>query len=307
MPIRRRVSFWLLLGFALLIMACLPIPFLSQNPTVEVITSTPVPATPTERVVVVTATAAPTTPASSDIIADAVMAMDAQGAEKNPVNVTSSFPADQGIFHAVITISNAPNGTRFKVEWMVVDDGNASDANTKMAEFELAADGSRNLDFTFKPNAGRLPAGTYKADLYLNGNFNRSLNFSVAQGGASPSPSTVITKAVVAPDVQGSNFEPVGATDTFPSTQSSFHAVITIADAPKGTRIKVEWTVVDDGNPSDANSKMGEYELTSEGSRNLDFTFKPNAGQLPVGKYKADIYLNGEANQSLVFSVSGSQ
>ena len=251
-----------------------------------------------------TATEAVATP--SEVITQAVMADDTTCDLKDPGGISDTFPAAQSIFHAVVTIANAPTDTQVKVEWMVVDDGNPSDANSKVTEFELTADGSRNLDFTFEPNSGSLPPGQYRADVYLNGVLNQSLDFSVAPEKPTPTVSDVIADAVMAKDSTCNKMDAVGITDSFPAGQSVFHAVVALSDAPQGTRVQVAWTVIDDGRPSDANTKMGEYEITSDGSRNLDFTFKPDSGRLPPGQYRADVYLNGKLFKSLDFTVSGS-
>lgn len=337
----RRRSFLLIIGLALTLLACLPIPSISQTqptqtPFVVIVTptqaalqiSSPTTAS-TNTLVAASATPAATIPptqsaateaptqaaatasasgpgAPSGVISNAVMADDTTCDAKAPAGITNSFPADQSIFHAVVAIKDAPTGTRVGVQWMVVDDGNPSEANTKMAQFELTSDGSRNLDFTFKPNGGTLPLGKYRADIYLNGALDQSLDFGVVSTTPTSSAADIITAAVMASDSSCDRKDPVGVTDSFPADQSIFHAVVTISNAPQGTKVKVVWTVIDDGNPSDANSQMAQFELTSDGSRNLDFTFKPTSGRLPPGKYRADVYLNGEVNQSLDFTVAGS-
>ncbi len=145
-------------------MGCFPIPFLSEGSNAAVITATP----------------ARAPDASNAIISDVVMAADTTGTERTPINVTKRFPANQAEFHAVVTLSDAPNDTRVRVVWRVVDDGDATRVNAELAEYELTSGGSRNLDFTLKPNAGRMPPGRYRADIYLNGELIRSLSFSVA-------------------------------------------------------------------------------------------------------------------------------
>ncbi len=164
MPPSRETNFWVLLGVAVLVMGCLPIPFSSEGSNAAVITATPTRALD----------------ASNAIISDVVMAADTTGTEKTPVNVTKRFPANQAEFHAVVTLSDAPDDTRVRVVWRVVDDGEPARANAELAEYELTAGGSRNLDFILKPNAGRMRPGRYRADIYLNGELTRSLSFSVA-------------------------------------------------------------------------------------------------------------------------------
>ncbi|MGB8647957.1 MAG: CHAT domain-containing protein, partial [Anaerolineae bacterium] len=54
-------------------------------------------------------------------ITAAVLSKDTSGDTKAPVDVTTAFPADQAVFHAVVTIANMPTGTKVKVVWTAVD------------------------------------------------------------------------------------------------------------------------------------------------------------------------------------------
>ena len=117
--------------------------------------------------------------ASTAKISNAVMATDVQGDNYDPVGVTDTYPADQPAFHAVVSVSNAPSDTKLKAVWFAVDVGDAAEPNTTIDETEVSVEGSRNVDFTLTPNSGGWPGGTYKVDLYLNGELDRSLNFTV--------------------------------------------------------------------------------------------------------------------------------
>ncbi len=121
-------------------------------------------------------------------ITKAVMAKDVSGDTKDPVGVTTDFPADQAVFHTVVTIANLPSGSKVKTVWTAVDVGSAAAPNTKITETELAVDGSRNVDFTLTPNSGQFPPGSYKADIYLNGTLNQTLQFTVGGGAGSSQP-----------------------------------------------------------------------------------------------------------------------
>ncbi len=119
-------------------------------------------------------------------ITGAVMAKGTSGDTKDPVDVTNNFPADQSVFHAIVTIANMPSGTKVKAVWTAVDVGSAAAPNTKIDETELTVEGSRNLDFTLTPNAGQFPPGKFKADIYLNEKLDRTLDFTVGQADATP-------------------------------------------------------------------------------------------------------------------------
>jgi hypothetical protein len=114
-----------------------------------------------------------------------------------------------------------------------------------------------------------------------------------------------ITNAVMAKEVQGDNFDPVGVTDTYPSDQPEFHAVVTVSNAPDDTVVKAVWVAVDVGSAAEPNTTVDETEVTVEGSRNVDFTLTPAGGAWPPGSYKVDIYLNDKLDRTLNFTVTG--
>jgi hypothetical protein len=269
---------------------------------------------------------------NADPISDVVLSKDVQGDNYDPVDVTETFPSDQKIIHAVVTLEDAPKDTQVRAVWQVVDAGDSSQNGDTIDSAEVTTDGSRNVDFTLEPN-NPLPAGTYKVVVYLNGKKNQSLEFTIegerpapaptaapeqptappAQPTTAPAPtaapaggSELITAAVMAQDVQGDNFDPVGVTNTFPASQPVYHAVVTIENAPDGTAFKANWKVVDIGSAGTPGQSMGEYTITAGGSRNLDFSFKPD-NQLPPGQYQVEIYVNGSLARTLDFTVQPSQ
>jgi hypothetical protein len=80
----------------------------------------------------------------------------------------------------------------------------------------------------------------------------------------------------------------------------TFYLVVELANAPDDTTVKAAWTAVQvEG--AEPNTFLGEYELTS-GSAPLHFELS-NDQLWPRGKYKVDIYLNDELDQTLEFEV----
>jgi hypothetical protein len=114
-------------------------------------------------------------------ISDAVMAADTQGDNFEPVGVTDTYATDQAVFHAVVSVANAPSGTKLKAVWTAVDVGNAASPDTVVDHTEISVDGSRNIDFTLASDSGYWPPGAYKVDIYLNDKLDRTLNFSVTE------------------------------------------------------------------------------------------------------------------------------
>ncbi|MCL4393789.1 MAG: hypothetical protein M1482_03090 [Chloroflexi bacterium] len=246
--------------------------------------------------------ASTSTPSLDAVITNAVMAKDAQGDQYDPVGITDTFPGNQSTFHAVVSITNAPDNTSFKVIWL-------TSSNTEMGNYNLQSGGTRNLDFTFEPDAGTLPAGDYHVEVYVNGDLNRTLKFSVSSSTSEqPTPeatqkqsSGFISDVVMAKGTEGSDKHPVDETNTF-GTTDIFHAVVAIQDAPANTDFKATWYIVDAGSAAAPNSSIGVTELKTDGTRNVDFSLRPPS-EWPVGSYRVDISVNGTVDTSRDFDV----
>jgi len=103
-------------------------------------------------------------------VADAYMSTDEEGA-----NRTTSFTQD-AVFHAQVDLQNAPDDTVLKAVWSVVE-AQDTDPGLVINETEYTT-GSGQVYFTLS-NDDLWPVGTYKVDLYLNGELVDTLNFSV--------------------------------------------------------------------------------------------------------------------------------
>jgi hypothetical protein len=112
-------------------------------------------------------------------ISKAVLAKDASD-NFDPIDPTSTFPADQPVIHLVVTLKNAPPDTKVKAVWTAVDVGDAAPANTEVDESEFTMDGSGNLGFTLSiPSSGVWPVGKYKVDIYLDAKLDKTLEYAV--------------------------------------------------------------------------------------------------------------------------------
>lgn len=273
-----------------------------------------------------TTSASPTVPPSSPqaagggIITAAVTARDSSAILNSPIGVTDSFAPKQPKIHIIVTVNNAPNGTGVKAVLTAVDVGSAIPPNTKVGEPSSSVSGSQNVDFFFEPTSQGFPVGTYKVDILLNNKLDRTLNFTVKDGAPIPTPAPtkavgscpppprpnykpplVATKITMAEDVKGTELEAVNATRIF-KTSSTFHAVVTLSNAPSNTKVKAVWFAQDVGSAEPCNSRLSEYELTASGSRNVDFNYRPPS-KWPAGLYRVEIYVNDNLNIDVDFRV----
>jgi hypothetical protein len=252
---------------------------------------------------------------STASITNGVMAKDVKGDNVDPVGITDSFPANVSILHAVVTISNAPSDTAVKIVWL-------DPSNTSIGEYELKAEGSRNLDFSFKPN-GAMPAGNYKAEVYLNSKLDRTLAFTVEAPKVQPTvvpttppppaagcppllsgsakPSGIVASVTLAQDIKGDLKEPVNPTVVF-KPESIFHAVTAIQNAPANSKFAATWFATDVGSAAPCNTKLDSTEIVTNGSGNIDFTLK-SAATWPTGSYRVEIMVNGVLDTVKSFTV----
>jgi hypothetical protein len=89
---------------------------------------------------------------------------------------TTQFSKDQQTFYFLVELANAPDDTTVKSVWTAVS-AEGTDPNFLLDESELATgDGTITFDLS---NDQLWPVGSYKVDLYLNGELDRTLSFEV--------------------------------------------------------------------------------------------------------------------------------
>lgn len=128
-----------------------------------------------------------------------------------------------------------------------------------------------------------------------------------AQSSCDPQPtdnavsSGLISKVTMAKDTQGDQRDPVGPTKVF-TPNAIIHAVTAIQDAPADTKFTAVWYAVNVGSAADCNTKIDTNDLTTDGSRNIDFSLSPTKSW-PSGTYRVEIFVNDQLDQFVAFSV----
>ena len=120
-------------------------------------------------------------------ISEAKLAKDPDGTQP-----TTTFAQDEA-FYCVVELANAPDDTKVKAAWTVVE-AQDTDPNMLIDETEITTgDGKIHFDLT---NDKLWPAGKYKVELYLNDKLDRTLEFQVEALGlaAEPTPTAEPTK-----------------------------------------------------------------------------------------------------------------
>ncbi|MBI5303665.1 MAG: zf-HC2 domain-containing protein [Chloroflexi bacterium] len=116
-----------------------------------------------------------------------------------------------------------------------------------------------------------------------------------------PRSSGIITKSALASAVREPDGEPINPKDEFRPTDK-IYTVLGIVNAPSNTRFKAIWCVTDVGQAMPANAKLGQADLVSSSTRNIEFTLALSRG-FPVGRYRVQIYVNDVLDTVKNFSV----
>ena len=113
--------------------------------------------------------------------------------------------------------------------------------------------------------------------------------------------SGLVKSVTMAEGAGGENMEPLNPTDLF-GIQAEIHAVVAIQDAPTDTLFKAVWYANDTFGKTECNAKIEETELTTEGTRNLDFSLSPKDAWVP-GSFRVEIWVNGVLDQVANFKI----
>lgn len=268
----------------------LPTPILpTPEPTVAVARATAVPAAQTVGIC-----GPGTLPA---YIKEVVLARDTQGVNFTPVDVTDEFEPTQRAFHAIVTLENAPADIQMGSRWYLVQ-ATGYTPNTKIDDnvLNVPEGGSRNVAFNLSATQSTWPPGDYCVEIYAEGNLALSKNFKVV-GSAARSNATpdVLKQIVLAEDSDPGTFAPINATSKFKSTAPFIHAAVEIFEAPANTVLRARWYP-----PS---QDPLDFELTTDGSRWLDFRLTPAPEGFPTGEYTIEIYVNDQLADTKTFIV----
>jgi hypothetical protein len=120
-------------------------------------------------------------------------------------------------------------------------------------------------------------------------------------GSSTPKPSGLITTVTLALGTEGAQKDAANPTTVFQS-KDIIHAVVTIQDAPAASAFKAVWYATDVGSAAPCNTEITSTDLTTDGSRNIDFSLTPEKSW-PAGSYRAEIFVNTVLDQVVFFKV----
>lgn len=223
--------------------------------------------------------------ASPARLADAFLARDAAGTQ--PADSFGTADA----FHLLVTVADSTQPVSVKSVWTVVQAAGVQ-PNTLVKELEgtLPQNGTFHFELT---NNGPWPEGTYKVDIFLDGNYVRTLQLSVIAGSAA-SGNPLLGAAFTSRDEDG-----MQPTQIF-GVNDKFYAIVELVGAPASTVVRAVWYATNAAGVA-PDYYLDEAEITS-GSGRLTFDLS-NSNLWPTGSYRVEIYINGALAQVLNFQV----
>jgi hypothetical protein len=116
-----------------------------------------------------------------------------------------------------------------------------------------------------------------------------------------PKPSGIINQVTMAEGIRDPDGEPINPKEEF-KPKDKVYAVAHVQNAPANTKFKALWCVTDVGQAALPDTKLGEYEFSTDRTRNIYFSLASSA-ELAAGRYRVEIYVNGVLDTVRQFSV----
>lgn len=231
-------------------------------------------------------------------IADAKMAKGVSD-RMEAIDATSTFDTTDGVIHCLVALANAPEKTRVKAVWTVVN-AQGLKANDTFGETTVEGGGTKNaVDFTYSPPSAGMPPGDYRVDIYLNPqpgkqeSPGKTVSFSVKSSGP------VIASATVSDSEDGAEMT------EFPAGSTLFYCRVELRGASAGTKLSASWVAVE-ARATQPNYAIGTTPIVLEAGQNrVNYHLKLDSG-FPPGRYRVDL-LTGDSSipaKSVAFTVA---
>lgn len=216
------------------------------------------------------------------------------------VDPATTFDANEKTIHCVAYLANAPDNTKVRAEWIVVN-AEGHKPGEKLVESSLDLGGSKNVaDFYITPPQSGLGAGEYKVDLFLNPDPakpqppTKSVSFTVKAIPAE------IVSAFLSTEVDGSE-----RVTEFPAGTTAFYCFAQLKGKTAGAKVSASWVAVE-AEGFAPGSEIKKTDLVLQGAQDLAKFSLTLPGGFPTGRYRVDILLGNSISpsQGLAFSVA---
>ncbi len=220
---------------------------------------------------------------------------------------------------AIVNLINITQRVKLSTEWRYLARGTI----VHSTEETIKESGENRIRLNRKPNESEF--GDYRVDVLINGEVASINYFSIVEELPEPPPYEVVKKDyekkygkienpadnktrilsdfATASEVYGLTQAPKELCNTFMPETPVVYLTMFMSDAPDNTKIRVDWFYL--GADGTTEMLIIPAELETSGTRQLAFNMKPGTGDLPIGKYEARVFLNGEEFERVTFSVVG--
>jgi len=130
-------------------------------------------------------------------------------------------------------------------------------------------------------------------------NSNNSNNSNTTAETEQPASESAIKEIHMAKD-DGSG-SPGDKTNIFEPADHTLHCVATLKEAKAGTEMKFSWWIVDADNTQ--NRKIKDIDYTTKALENIIHGHLSLPQDWPPGKYKVQVYVNGNLDRTVPFTV----
>ena len=210
-----------------------------------------------------------------------------------PISPTSTFDAGTPTVYTTMLVSGAPqDGVMIRAEWY--DMGPSTPTMLEWHEIEVG-DGYAHFYYT---RSNGWPAGDYAIWLYVDGDLRQTVPYSVTASGLQ------VTEATMARDVDSQN-RPVNPTTVFSSNATYIYCSVYIGNRPSATHAQFDWYYLHGSGLNLTNHLYATGETTLDNVSGYEW-FRlnpPSTGYFPQGEYAFILYLDGEEEVFLTFTV----
>jgi plastocyanin len=218
-----------------------------------------------------------------------------------PGDVVQSFtPADRKMHFEVKTTGLLSPGS--KVKWVFTAVDTSSGQNIEITTVDTDVLVANNLTATLTLDKD-WPTGSYKADVFINGNLFTTVEYNV-EGEVVSAPAQAGlpgVEGIVLMRDDGSG-EPGDVVQSFASTDRKIHFEVRLTDfVEAGTRVKWVFTAVDTTDGKNLEFQTIDSDITTSGNSLFANLELPN--DWPTGSYKADVYVDDQLLTTVDYTV----
>lgn len=217
-----------------------------------------------------------------------VFARDVNAETKEPLDETRSFHGSDVVLHCAVKMANTPSGTTVKARWYFMQD----DTQEVIDTTEIVMENSGWIDFNLTLTRNSLPYGDYAVDLFINGEFDQTVPFTIEPAFTDG----YIREAVTARELSETYF-PTQPTAVFPAGVAYVFAPVYVSEQPAGTTFGAQWFQHFENG---SREPISAFELPFDDAGWIGFSLNLPEG-IPAGTYSVDLSVNGEVAHTLEF------